>query len=78
MFRACNEHNAAETRSETLPGAPVAQRGAGGLPVGTSRKGGCDSKNFFLIKFSRSVCVDGVGIALRGRVADEVLVVENM
>lgn len=39
---------------------------------------GATLKNFFSSKFSRSVCADGVGIALRGRVAEEVFVVENM
>ena len=52
------------------------QRGAGGNGAERAETGGCDSKNFFLIKFTRPVCEDGVGIALRGRVADEVLVVE--
>ena len=40
--------------------------------------GECDSKKFFFIKISRSVCVDGVVPSGIGRVADEMLVVENM
>ena len=53
-------------------------KGYGGKRSERAKKPKCDSKKFFFVKFSRSVCEDCVGIALRGRVADEVLVVKNM
>lgn len=61
------------------PPAPHrAQRGAGVQSRTEPKRGSATLKNFFSLKFSRSVCADVVGIALRGRVVDEVLVVENM
>lgn len=69
-----NEHHTPVTAWQSTKSA----KGYGGTEPNRPKTGECDSKKFFLVKFPRSVYGYVVGIALRGRVADEVLVVENV
>lgn len=78
LFGCGYEHIATETTMQSVENQGVAAKGCGGYSRERAETGGCDSKKFFLIKFTRSACEDGVVIALMGRVADEVLVIEMM
>ena len=68
------EHNA----PETAPKRPTATKGYGGMEAERAKTGECDSKKFFFVKISRSVCADGVGIAFRGRVARALVIVSGI
>ena len=76
--RACLGLTTNVARPKHPPDRTHSPKGCGGRRLERAKTGECDSKKFFFVKFSRSVYADVVGIALRGRVADEVLVVENM
>lgn len=60
------------------PRATQSAKGYGGTETNRAKTGECDSKKFFFVKISRSGCAYVVGIALRGRVAREWVIVSGI
>lgn len=77
LFRCNYEHITPETMMQSADYQQVTAKGYRVTAENEPKRAGATLKKFFFIKFTRSVCEGMVGIALRGRVADGVLVVEN-